>query len=217
MRVALADDADLYRETLGLLVRAAGHQVVHSVPDGDRLLAALAAEPVDVAVLDIGMRPGAEGGIATARRARGEAPATALLLLSHRGEAHYPARVLEVGPAAVGYRLKDRIGRVDALAGTLDRLAAGETVLEPEVAARLVGRAGPALPGPLDVVLRLLAAGRPDGEIARDLDLPVAAAAGLAATALAVLGVPDAAYPQRVPALLSRLRTLAAGGQPPAW
>ncbi|MFG3420855.1 response regulator transcription factor [Micromonospora sp. NPDC048063] len=76
----MADDGALFREGLQLLLSAAGHQVVGCVEDGDRLLELLARTPVDVAILDIRMPPGADGGLQTAQRVRAECPDVGLLV-----------------------------------------------------------------------------------------------------------------------------------------
>ncbi len=90
-----------------------------------------------------------------------------MLLLSHYAEAHYLMRILEIGTEAIGYRLKDRIASADALRDTLVRVSAGEIVIEPAVAGRLVGKQAARTDG-LDsltsreiMVLRLMAEGAP--------------------------------------------------------
>jgi DNA-binding NarL/FixJ family response regulator len=176
MRVAIAEDGALFREGLLLLLEAAGHEVVGCVGDGDALLAIVATEPVDVAILDVRMPPEPEGGLTTAARIRALRPETGLLLLSHYAETHYLMRVLEIGAERIGYRLKERVAGVRVLADTLDRIAAGEIVIEPVLAKRLVqvpaGRADSPLASlserELDV-LRLMAEGRTNSAIAKEL------------------------------------------------
>ncbi|CAO5154909.1 putative transcriptional regulator [Frankia sp. AiPs1] len=177
MRVAVADDGALFREGLVMLLEAAGHEVVGCVADGDALLALLEAEPVDVVVLDIRMPPGPEGGLTTAAWVRARRPGVGLLLLSHYAETFYLVRFLEIGTERIGYRLKDRIAGVQVLSDTLDRIRAGEIVLEPALAGRLLERHG-AAGGPLaslspreTEVLRLMAEGRSNGGIAATLCL----------------------------------------------
>jgi DNA-binding NarL/FixJ family response regulator len=178
MRVAIAEDGALFREGLVLLLEAAGHEVVGCVGDGDALLAIVATEPVDVAVLDIRMPPEPDGGLVTAERIRAMRPDTGLLMLSHYAETHYLMRVLEIGSERIGYRLKERVAGVQVLADTLDRIAAGEIVIEPVLAKRLVqapaGGADPRITSlserELDV-LRLMAEGRANNAIAKELFL----------------------------------------------
>lgn len=176
MRVAIAEDGALFREGLVLLLQAAGHEVVGCVGDGDALLAIVATEPVDVAILDIRMPPEPDGGLVTAERIRGRSPETGLLLLSHYAETHYLMRVLEIGAERIGYRLKERVAGVQVLADTLDRIAAGEIVIEPVLAKRLVETPAGREDSPIAAltereldVLRLMAEGHANNAIAKDL------------------------------------------------
>jgi DNA-binding NarL/FixJ family response regulator len=56
-----------------MLLQAAGHEVVGSSADGDSLVELLAAQPADVAILDIRMPPDPDGGLVTAERLRAPA------------------------------------------------------------------------------------------------------------------------------------------------
>jgi DNA-binding NarL/FixJ family response regulator len=220
MRVAVAEDGGLFREGLVMLLKATGHQVVGAVEDGDRLVALLATEVVDVAILDIRMPPEPDGGLTTARRLRQLYPRMGLLLLSHYAEAHYLMRILEIGTEAVGYRLKDRIASGEALRDTLARVAAGEIVIEPAVASRLVGQPAtrPDELGSLTEretdVLRLMAEGRSNGGIARELFLSAKAVEKHVAAIFAKLGLPTDAtsHHRRVLAVLTYLRARREGG-----
>lgn len=176
MRVAIAEDGALFREGMALLLEAAGHEVVGRVGDGDSLFAVVATEAVDVAILDIRMPPEPDGGLVTAERIRAAHPETGLLLLSHYAETHYLMRVLEIGAERIGYRLKERIASVQVLADTLERITADEIVLEPVLARRLVAAPAGRADSPvaslsereLDV-LRLMAEGRANNGIAKEL------------------------------------------------
>jgi DNA-binding NarL/FixJ family response regulator len=214
LRIAVAEDGGLFREGLVMLLKATGHEVVGAVEDGDRLVALLATAVVDVAILDIRMPPEPDGGLTTARRLRQLYPQMGLLLLSHYAEAHYLMRILEIGTEAVGYRLKDRIASGEALRDTVARVAAGEIVIEPAVASRLVGQpAGrPDELGSLTEretdVLRLMAEGRSNGGIARELFLSAKAVEKHVAAIFAKLGLPTDAtsHHRRVLAVLTYLR-----------
>ncbi|WP_018637239.1 response regulator transcription factor [Parafrankia elaeagni] len=213
MRVAVAEDAALFREGLVLLLTTAGHEVVGCAVDGDGLLALLAAETVDVAILDIRMPPGSEGGLTTARRIRQSYPEVGLLLLSHYAESHYLTRLLTVGTERVGYRLKDRIAGVQVLTDTITRIAAGELVLEPVLARQLVDRQTPRA-RPLAAltereldVLRLMAEGRSNTGIAAALVLSGKAVEKHIANIFLKLGLPQdsTAHHRRVLAVLTYL------------
>lgn len=215
MRVAIAEDGALFREGLVLLLDAAGHDVVGCVGDGDALLAIVATEPVDVAILDIRMPPEPDGGLTTAERIRMLRPQTGLLLLSHYAETHYLMRVLEIGAERIGYRLKERIAGVRVLADTLDRIVAGEIVIEPVLAKRLVqvpaGRADSPIASlgerELDV-LRLMAEGRANNAIAKELFVSVKAVEKHTAAIFTKLGLPgdQTVHHRRVLAVLAYLR-----------
>ena len=214
LRVAVAEDGGLFREGMVMLLEATGHQVVGAVEDGDRLLQLLQFEQIDVAVLDIRMPPEPDGGLTTARRIRQLYPQTGLLLLSHYAEAHYLMRILEIGTEAIGYRLKDRISSADALRDTLVRIAAGEIVIEPAVAGRLVNQSAgrpdelASLTDRETAVLRLMAQGRSNAGIAREVFLSPKGVEKHVAAIFAKLGLPNDAtsHHRRVLAVLTYLR-----------
>lgn len=220
MRVAIAEDGALFREGLVLLLEAAGHEVVGCVPDGDRLLSLVLTEPVDVAVLDIRMPPEPDGGLTTAERIRSVRPDTGLLLLSHYAETHYLMRVLEIGTERIGYRLKERVAGVQVLGDTLERIAAGEIVIEPELAKRLVrnqsGRADPldALTEREADVLRLMAEGRTNNAVAAELFVSAKAVEKHIAAIFTKLDIPGdpTVHHRRVLAVLAYLRSRRIGG-----
>jgi DNA-binding NarL/FixJ family response regulator len=214
--VAVADDGALFREGLQMLLTAAGHTVVGGVADGDQMLDLLTGTRVDVAILDIRMPPGPEGGLVTAACIRQRYPEVGLLLLSQHAEAHYLFRLLEVGTERIGYRLKDQVAGVAVLADTLVRITAGEIVIEPVLAANLVNRPGSATPGPLAeltdrerAVLRQMAEGRSNAGIASELFLSVKSVEKYIASIFAKLGLvaEPAAHHRRVLAVLAYLRS----------
>lgn len=216
MRVAIAEDGALFREGLVLLLQAAGHEVVGCVGDGDALLAIVTTEPVDVAILDIRMPPEPDGGLVTAERIRRRSPETGLLLLSHYAETHYLMRVLEIGSERIGYRLKERVAGVKVLADTLDRIAAGEIVIEPTLAKRLLEKPSQDAESPLSTlterehdVLRLMAEGRSNTAIAAELYVSPKVVEKNTASIFTKLGLPrdQAMHHRRVLAVLAYLRS----------
>ena len=182
MRVALAEDGALFREGLLMLLRAAGHEVVCSTADGDSLVEQLRSQSADVAILDIRMPPEPDGGLVTAERLRTMYPGIGLLFLSHYAESHYLMRILQIGTDSVGYRLKEKVGSVDVLTDTLTRIHAGEIVIEPVLAKRLVDRprgekkdvVASLSERELDV-LRLMAEGRSNTGIGSELGISASA------------------------------------------
>jgi DNA-binding NarL/FixJ family response regulator len=189
--------------------------VVGCVGDGDALLAIVATEPVDVAILDVRMPPEPEGGLTTAARIRASHPDIGLLLLSHYAETHYLMRVLEIGAERIGYRLKERVAGVRVLADTLDRIVAGEIVIEPVLAKRLVevpaGRTDSPIASlterELDV-LRLMAEGRTNSAIAKELFVSPKVVEKHIASIFVKLGLPgdQTVHHRRVLAVLAYLR-----------
>jgi DNA-binding NarL/FixJ family response regulator len=122
------------------------------------------------------MPPGADGGFVTAERLRALHADMGLLFLSHYAESHYLMRILQIGTEAIGYRLKEKVGSVDVLSDTLARIQAGEIVIEPILAKRLIERPRGEKKGAIDSlspreldVLRLMAEGRSNNGIAGQL------------------------------------------------
>lgn len=216
MRVALAEDGALFREGLQMLLQAAGHEVVASAAGGDELREMLATTQADVAVLDIRMPPEPDGGLVTAERLREINPDIGLLFLSHYAESHYLMRILRIGTESIGYRLKEKIGSVEALSDTLARIEAGEIVIEPVLAKRLVDRPGAQRKDAVATlsereldVLRLMAEGRSNGGIAAQLFVSAKAVEKHIASIFTKLDLhPDASVNhRRVLAVLRYLRS----------
>lgn len=172
MRVVVADDSVLLREGLVRLLQEAGVDVVGAYGDGDSLLAGLAETSPDLAVLDVRMPPTfRDEGVRTAIAARTLRPGLGILLLSQYVEVAYASELLASG-AGVGYLLKDRIASLDELQDAVGRIAAGGTVLDPEVVSQLIGRRSDPLESltPRErEVLTLMAEGRTNAAIAESL------------------------------------------------
>ncbi|HRN30250.1 MAG TPA: response regulator transcription factor, partial [Terrimesophilobacter sp.] len=116
-------------------------------------------------------------GVRAAIAARAQQPGLGILLLSQYVEVAYASELLASG-AGVGYLLKDRIASLDELQDAVGRIAAGGTVLDPEVVSQLIGRRS----DPLDSltprereVLTLMAEGRTNAAIAETLFIGVGA------------------------------------------
>ena len=175
MRVVIADDAVLLREGAARLLEDAGCEVVAQAGDADDLLRKVRAHKPDVAIIDVRMPPRNEDdGLRAALTIRDELPDVGILLLSQYVEDRYLAQLLAQGAEGVGYLLKDRIAEVERLSEAVQRVAAGGSVLDPEVVAQMLGRAreeGPldALTGREREVLALMAEGRSNRAIAAEL------------------------------------------------
>jgi DNA-binding NarL/FixJ family response regulator len=95
VRVAIAEDSGLFRSSLALLLNSLGAEVTVAVPSGTELIAAIAASPPDVVILDIRMPPSfTDEGIRTAHALRGLHPDVGILVLSTYAESKYASLLL---------------------------------------------------------------------------------------------------------------------------
>ncbi|WP_382310468.1 response regulator transcription factor [Herbiconiux sp. UC225_62] len=179
MRVVVADDSVLLREGLVRVLAEAGVDVVGAYGDGESLLAALDDTAPDLAVLDVRMPPTfRDEGVRAAIRARAIRPALGILLLSQYVEVTYAQELLASGAGGIGYLLKDRVASLTELDDAVRRIAAGGTVLDPEVVGQLLGRRHDPLESltPREhEVLALMAEGRTNAAIAARLVIGVGA------------------------------------------
>ncbi|MFH9355420.1 response regulator [Kitasatospora sp. NPDC017646] len=137
----IAEDSALLRVGLERLLLDEGHEVSAAVGDADALLAAVAAGPPDVVVIDVRMPPShTDEGLRAALRLRHEHPAVGVLVLSQHVEQRYAAELLAADTRGVGYLLKDRVARVEEFLSALERVHGGDTVFDPEVVRRLLAR-----------------------------------------------------------------------------
>jgi DNA-binding NarL/FixJ family response regulator len=141
MRVVVADDVMLTREGIVRLLEEAGVEVAAQAEDAEGLLREVRLKRPDAAIADIRMPPThTDEGLVAAQRIRAEHPDVAVLVLSQYVEPSYAMRLLEEHPERVGYLLKQRVFDVAVLVDALRRLADGETVIDPTIVSRLVGR-----------------------------------------------------------------------------
>jgi DNA-binding NarL/FixJ family response regulator len=174
MRVIVADDAVLLREGLIRLLSENGHEVVAAVGDGPSFVSACLALTPDVSIVDVRMPPShTDEGLRAAVTVRQSLRGSPILVLSQYVEVSYADDLLADRAGAIGYLLKDRVAEVADFLDALKRVAAGGTVLDPEVVGQLVVRRGRA---PLDSltprereVLSLMAEGKSNTAIARQL------------------------------------------------
>jgi DNA-binding NarL/FixJ family response regulator len=213
MRVAIVDDQVLLREGLARLLAEAGMQVVASEGDVQAFLRATEIARPDVAIIDIRLPPTfTDEGLRAADQLRAQAPGLAILVLSQYLDPGYAFRLIESFPSGIGYLLKDRVSKVEVLIDSIERVVAGECVVDPSIVARLVGRSG--LAEPLSVltsrereVLRLMAEGRTNVAIGQRLFLSERTVEGNVRRIFDKLGLDDAPEDnRRVLAVLAFLR-----------
>ncbi|OKJ13666.1 response regulator [Kitasatospora sp. CB01950] len=141
MRVVIAEDNVLLAGGLELLLTAKGFEVVAIAADAPAFLAAVEEHRPDVAIVDVRLPPDfRDEGIRAAIRARRRRPGLPVLVLSQYVERQYAGELVSDGRGGVGYLLKDRVGRVSEFVDALRRVAAGGTVMDPEVIGQLLTR-----------------------------------------------------------------------------
>ncbi|MFK5633408.1 MULTISPECIES: response regulator [unclassified Ornithinimicrobium] len=175
LRVILAEDSVLLREGLVRLLQAAGFEVVDACPDAETFLTSVREHRPDLVVVDVRMPPTFTAeGLQAALVVRAELPEVAVLVLSQYVEETYATELLAGRPRGVGYLLKDRVADTGEFIDALRTVAAGGTALDPEVVSQLMSRArhtdplSRLTPREQDV-LRLMAQGRTNSAISREL------------------------------------------------
>jgi DNA-binding NarL/FixJ family response regulator/class 3 adenylate cyclase len=214
MTVAIADDSMLLREGVARLLTENGFRVTVQAGDADELLAAVRESPPDVALLDIRMPPTfTDEGLKAAHQIREELPDVGVLLLSQYVETDSAMDLVSEGAGRLGYLLKDRVVKVQEFTDAVRRVAAGGSVIDPEVVSRLVGRARQ--DNPLETlsdrereVLSLMAEGRSNQAIAEALSLSAKSIEGHVRNIFTKLGLTDTPDDhRRVLAVLTYLKS----------
>jgi serine/threonine-protein kinase len=213
MRVILADDAVFIRDGLARILRDHGVEVLAEVGDAGALLAQVATQAPDVAVIDIRMPPTfTNEGLVAAQAIRRSHPTTATLVLSQYVEVDYALKLVDGSQGSVGYLLKDRIADTNSFLESLQRVADRETVVEPTLVDELittrhvVDPLGALTPREREV-LALVAKGRTDRGIAEELFVTRKTVEAHIRSILRKLDLPgDARENRRVHAVLTFLR-----------
>jgi DNA-binding NarL/FixJ family response regulator len=177
MRVVLAEDSVLLREGLVRLLEETGAEVCAAVGDGIELLAAVREHVPDLLITDVRMPPShRDEGLKAALEVRAQFPTVAILVLSQYVELSYASELLAGASAGagLGYLLKDRVARFEDFEESIQRVATGATVIDPEVVTALLSNR--AATDPLHTlspresqVLELMAQGLTNGGIAKTL------------------------------------------------
>jgi DNA-binding NarL/FixJ family response regulator len=179
VRVVVVEDNPILAEGIRLLLTEAGFEVASIVTDAEAFIAAVEEHRPDVTVVDVRLPPTfTDEGLRAAIAVRRSRPGQPVLVFSQYVEEVYAAELLAAGSEGVGYLLKDRVSRVEEFLDALRRVAAGGTVLDPEVVSQLMVRRS----SPLErltprerEVLALMAEGLGNAEIADRLVVTEAA------------------------------------------
>jgi DNA-binding NarL/FixJ family response regulator len=175
VRIVIGEDLFLLRDGLVRLLTAHGFEISAAVGTAPELLEALIKERPDVGIVDVRLPPThTDDGLRAALAARREVPGLPVLVLSQYVEQLYARELLADQAGGVGYLLKDRVFNDEAFTAAIRNVAAGGTVLDPEVVRKLmVRRAGSEPVSRLTPrereVLALMAEGRTNVAIAQRL------------------------------------------------
>ena len=213
LRVVVAEDDALLREGIASLLRDAGHDVVGRAADATDLLLKVRSYVPDVAIVDVQMPPDyGDDGLVAAVEIRRSHPTVAVLVLSQHLEPAYMLELVGDDASGVGYLLKDRVRDVAEFLDALERVAGGGTAFDPGVVSSLVAGRRRSLLDDLNErereVLTLIAEGRSNRAIAKQLFLSPRAIERHVQAIFGKLGLPDTADDNRrvlaVLALLGR-------------
>ncbi|KEF09116.1 MULTISPECIES: response regulator transcription factor [Streptomyces] len=215
MRVVLAEDLFILRDWLIRTLKEHGCEVV-AVDNGPALLRELLDEDgpgPDVAVVDVRLPPTfSDEGLQAALEARRRRPGLPILVLSQYVEQLYANELLAGGEGAIGYLLKDRVTNTEQFIDAVRRVAAGGTVMDPQVISKLLSRSDArGMIGELTrrerEVLELMAEGRSNAAVAVGLHISESAVAKHTASIFGKLQIsPSADDNRRVLAVLAYLK-----------
>jgi DNA-binding NarL/FixJ family response regulator len=172
--VIVADDDVLLREGLASLLDRSGFEVVGQAGDADELMTLTRERLPEIVLVDVRMPPThTTEGLDAARSIREELPQIGILVLSAHVDVEHAMELLGSGERS-GYLLKSRVTDVDDFVETIERIAAGGSVVDPALVRELVGarqRGDPLAELTLREreVLELMAEGRSNAGIGRQL------------------------------------------------
>lgn len=224
MKLIVADDATLLREGLVGLLERQGHQVLARAQTASELESAvrdsLTHEKIpDVIITDVRMPPEmTNDGLLAAARIRDSHPEIGILVLSQYVAPAYATELFTATPTGpssaadqvggLGYLLKERVARVADFIRSLETVADGGVVIDPDVAARLINNRRRLLdslsPRELEV-LELMARGLSNAQIAESLVLSAGAIAKHVANIFTKLNLSPSEDNRRVRAVLTYL------------
>jgi DNA-binding NarL/FixJ family response regulator len=197
VRVVLAEDNVLLREGIAGLLERAGFEIAGQAGDAGGLIALVQTQRPDLVVVDIRMPPGhSTEGLDAAMTIRKEFPETGIMMLSAFVHAEHAVTLLSSGQG-IGYLLKDRVEDLTEFVRSLHRVAGGGTVIDPALVQDLV-RTRRRDHDPFDLlsprereVLALMAEGRSNAGIARQIWIAEATVEKHVHSILGKLNLPD--------------------------
>lgn len=217
MRIVIAEDSALLREGLIVLLERVGHEIVGTAADAPELLTAVdrataSGSPPDLVITDVRMPPShTDDGLRAALDIRRRHPNVPVMVLSQYVADAYVHDLIGDARGGVGYLLKDRVGKVASFLRSIETVADGGVVVDPEVVRHLSGRRQAV--SPVDrlterekTVLGLMAEGESNTTIAQSLHLSEAAIAKHVGNIFAKLDLPPQDTNRRVRAVLTYLR-----------
>ncbi|MFF4597831.1 response regulator [Amycolatopsis sp. NPDC001319] len=215
MRVVVGEDQALVREGIVRVLERAGFEVADVASDAPAVLRQVRAHRPDVLITDIRMPPDlTDDGLRAALEIRSSDPDVGVIVLSQFLEDRYAFELVGDRAEGVGYLLKEKVADPAVLIDAVRRVAAGDTALDPDVIARLVGRKR--VGSPLDDltprerdVLALMAEGHSNVGIAEKLVVTVPAVERHVTGIFSKLGLHQSASSRhrRVLAVLRYLRS----------
>lgn len=222
LRVVVAEDHYLVREGVRRALEASGRiEVIATVSTGDELESVVDREPIDVVVTDIRMPPDHHTeGIDAAHRIRARHPGIGVVVLSQHADATYALELLRDGTDGLAYLLKERIGEPRELLAAIQTVAAGGSVIDPDVVGALVEQTSRRSESPVGGltprerdVLHQMAQGRTNAGIAVALHLSESSIEKYATAIFAKLGLTDEPLVhRRVAAVLTYLQQAGQAG-----
>jgi DNA-binding NarL/FixJ family response regulator len=214
LRLVVAEDQALVREGIIRMLESAGLTVVGAAVDAVDLVRQARHHRPDVIITDIQMPPGrSDDGLRAAMEIRELYPGMGVIVLSQFLEDRYVLDLVGERADGVGYLLKERVADRTILLEAVRSVAAGQSALDRDVIARLVGRRRAT--GPLDDltpqerrVLALMAEGRSNTAIADALTVTVPTVERHVSGIFTKLGLlpSEAAHHRRVVAVLKYLQ-----------